>query len=75
VTTLDSKLNKLDGKLTSVEGKLSSVIVEVTSNGRKLDQLVTKKEFNEFKDQTLTHFDGLSKQIEDLQEERALAAA
>ncbi|MEK9159175.1 MAG: hypothetical protein AAB383_00445 [Patescibacteria group bacterium] len=75
VSSLDEKVSSLDLKLNTLDGKLSSVIVEVTSNGRKLDQLVTQKEFGEFKDQTLTHFDGLSKQIEDLQEDRLLLKA
>lgn len=36
-------------------------------------KLVTRVEFDEFKDQTLVHFDGLSKQIEDLQQEEILS--
>lgn len=75
VTDLDGKVSSLDSKLNTLDRKLSSVIVEVTSHGRKLDQLVTREEFGGFKDQTLTHFDGLSKQIEDLQEDRVLAKA
>lgn len=66
---------RIDEKLEVIDEKLASVIVEVAFQSQKLDQLVTREEFDGFKDQVLTHFDGLSKQVEVLQEEHTLSAA
>lgn len=47
---------------------VGSLVVEVAAQGQTLKNLVTRDEFNVFKDETLTHFDGLAGQIANLQE-------
>lgn len=63
---------KVDHRFDKLEKTVGSLVVEVASQGQTLKGLVTRDEFNIFKDETLTHFDGLAGQIADLQEAETL---
>lgn len=59
-------------ELKELKQTVGSLVVEVAAQGQTLKSLVTRDEFNVFKDETLTHFDGLAGQIADLQEAETL---
>lgn len=69
---LKQTVGSLEKRTGSLEQTISSLVVEVTSQGQTLKNLATRDEFNVFKDETLTHFDGLAGQIADLQEAETL---
>lgn len=73
---VNQRLDTLEGRVnqgfSSVEQKLSAVIVEVTHHSQVLETLVTREEFNHFKNQSLTNQDGLAAQLERLEQEQAV---
>jgi archaellum component FlaC len=69
---LEQTVGSLEERTGSLEQTVGSLVVEVAAQGQTLKSLVTHDEFNVFKDETLTHFDGLAGQIADLQEAETL---
>jgi chromosome segregation ATPase len=67
---LEGRMDKLDGRMDKLEKTTNNLSIEVLKQNDKIENMVTKKEFSEFKNETMTRFDQMMVILNRLDQER-----